>query len=344
MRWEIAAPITTLITYRAYSHGSLTPTGCLAAAATATVHALHPSPLPFILLLVFFTIGTAATKMKKEVKATLTLPSTGSHARTPSSAIGDVFSGGWNKNNPNEKQKARAESAASGQEPRSAIQVFANSGCVTLLCLVQVWIYGDDTSEKCFGAGGARDLILVGIIANYAAVMADTLSSELGILSPYKPRFILTLKEVPAGTNGGVTGYGFASGLVGALLVGAVSVLTLPRICNGGLEDHVGLVLLIGGWGALGSVLDSILGAILQASVVDRRSGKIVEAPNGGRVLYVKEKAESDGKPSRMLESGRDILDNNGVNILMAVVMTVGGIIGASHVLESPLSSLWMKI
>lgn len=37
-------------------------------------------------------------------------------------------------------------------------------------------------------------------------------------------------------------------------------------------------------WGALGSVLDSVLGGLLQASVVDKRSGKVVEGSGGRKV------------------------------------------------------------
>jgi hypothetical protein len=37
-------------------------------------------------------------------------------------------------------------------------------------------------------------------------------------------------------------------------------------------------------WGGLGSLLDSLLGGWLQASVVDRRTGKVVEGSGGRKV------------------------------------------------------------
>ena len=46
----------------------------------------------------------------------------------------------------------------------------------------------DPAGSLCFSWGG--DLLVVGIIANYAAVAADTFSSELGILSSGQPRLI----------------------------------------------------------------------------------------------------------------------------------------------------------
>lgn len=354
MRWNIAAPVTLYLVYRSYSHGSLTPLGIVAAAVTATLHALHPSPLPFTLLVTFFMLGTTATKIKAEVKATLTMSSTGSHGRAPhASAIGFVFSGGWNKTKEYHEQKQRAAGKpgsarvgpAGGQEPRSAVQVLANSACVSLLCLLHVYLYGTGYSKGqdisfCPTSNRMKDLILLGIIANYAAVTADTLSSELGILSQSKPRFILQpWTTVPPGTNGGVTFTGILAGGAGATVIGTVSALLLPAPGSGTLKDYLGLVLLTGGWGTLGSALDSILGALLQASVIDRRSGKVVEAPNGGRVLVLAketsiQQAKDKGNPSRAIGSGRDILDNNQVNFVMAATMTLGAI-GLASVLQS---------
>jgi hypothetical protein len=52
--------------------------------------------------------------------------------------------------------------------------------------------------------------------------------------------------------------------------------------------SRVQWVLAVTVWGALGSVLDSILGGLLQASVVDKRSGKIVEGTGGGKVCFIR--------------------------------------------------------
>jgi uncharacterized membrane protein len=124
-------------------------------------------------------------------------------------------------------------------------------------------------------------------------------------------------------------------------------------------------------------VLDSVLGALLQGSVVDRRTGKIVEGPGGERVLVstarwgrhakrevlhsernndqVLEKMKSqeaerpehaasaghDHDESRTLLVGMDWLDNNQINLLMAASMAFGGMALASWVWAIPLSSLW---
>lgn len=252
----------------------------------------------------------------------------------------------------------------------------------------------------CFSWGG--DLFVIGIIANYAAVAADTFSSELGILSKSEPRLItsLTLRKVPPGTNGGVTLLGLGAGLLGSLTIVTASMLFLPT-CDestalrrgGGVPwtaDNrrlfMGFLVL---WGALGSVLDSYLGAIFQRSVKDVRTGKIVEGDGGSRVLVSNEAEGSkkradikasllhgeaskpaedtseaavdessevadkfdpknkhrkpsfgDEQPSRTVENGWDLLDNNDVNFLMAVTMSVGGMAVASWYWELPWQSL----
>lgn len=210
------------------------------------------------------------------------------------------------------------------------------------------------SASACFQNGKSpADLLVVGIVANYAAVAADTFSSELGILSKSKPRLITspTFRVVPPGTNGGVTGTGLVAGVFGAFTVAATSAVLLP-FCEGtGLAERVWWTVAFTGWGALGSVVDSVLGGVLQASVVDKRTGKVVEGEGGKKVLVhphlraggstgfsgakatasasaaegVKRHSEVGTEhESRVVESGRDLLDNNAVNVLMAFVMSVG--------------------
>lgn len=64
MKPMIAVPAILALVYRAWSHGSLTPGGIVAAAITAVGHAYHPWNLPFALLCIFFLLGTKATKVR----------------------------------------------------------------------------------------------------------------------------------------------------------------------------------------------------------------------------------------------------------------------------------------
>lgn len=148
---------------------------------------------------------------------------------------------------------------------------------------------------------------MVGIVSNYAAVAADTFSSELGILSKTRPRLLTSwLRQVPPGTNGGITLLGTLAGLLGAFMVALTSTLLLPfcivepssKIGGGLSKDTAGFeggngwgwrermiwLLSMTIWGGMGSLLDSALGGWFQASVVDTRTGKVVEGSGGKKV------------------------------------------------------------
>ena len=89
-------------------------------------------------------------------------------------------------------------------------------------------------------------------------------------------------------------------------------------------------------WGGLGSLLDSALGGWFQESVVDSRTGKVVEGLGGRKVLVkearvVQQGKRSDEKPGRRVESGWGVLDNNAVNLLMAACMSVGAMVAVSR-------------
>ncbi|OTA89347.1 hypothetical protein M434DRAFT_14562 [Hypoxylon sp. CO27-5] len=388
MKAIIAVPATLALVYRAYSHKSLTPLGIFAAALTAAAHAIHPWNLPFVLLCVFFLAGTRVTKIKADVKARLTLSSQGT---------------------------------TGGEGPRTHVQVLANSlmaSILTLLHAYQLHARRDgvathrEISESSFCYKWGGDLLVIGIIANYAAVCADTFSSELGILSSSTPRLItsLSLRKVPRGTNGGVTLWGLIAGLLGSMIIVATALIFLP-FCGEDTEGKLGggeswslgqkatLAWGLSIWGALGSLLDSLLGGWLQRSVRDVRSGKIVEGDGGVRVLtssfdvdshapeQFEEKATTgpkakvlygegsnavekqpnpsqaneddssnkdpydpkdkhrsahfgDHKPTRVAESGLDLLDNNDVNFLMAFTMSVGAMALAGWYWNVPLDSI----
>lgn len=276
--------------------------------------------------------------------------------------------------------------------------VLANSGVASILILLHAYqlsqrderLVPSPDSEGCFPWGG--DLLVVGIVANYAAVAADTFSSELGILSKSRPRLITSwkLRQVPPGTNGGVTLWGLMAGLLGSLIIVTTSMALIPFCPPGSsvvggewsFKQRQRFTFAMTLWGALGSVLDSFLGGWLQQSVVDTRTGRIVEGVGGKRVLisragpnsmHFKKEAEirekiligddvnkkmtgmdkydakkkyrkssfGDEKPSRVVESGSlGLLDNNEVNFLMALTMSLGAMGVASWVWGVPMGSI----
>jgi uncharacterized protein (TIGR00297 family) len=119
---------------------------------------------------------------------------------------------------------------------RDAWQVLANGGVATVCALV-----------------GQRR----GLVGALAAAGADTWATELGLLSRATPRLITTLRPVPAGTSGGVTLLGMLGSVGGALVVGT------GYAGLGGGWSMLGRAV-IGGLG--GALIDSLLGATLQAS------------------------------------------------------------------------------
>ena len=245
----------------------------------------------------------------------------------------------------------------------------------------------------------------MGIIAHYAAVTADTLSSELGILSKSPPRLItsLSFRQVPPGTNGGVSLAGTLAGALGSAIIALSSTFLIPACTDTSalgsyvdgvwtLERRLIFAAAITLWGFLGSLLDSILGGLLQRTVKDRRTGKVIEGEGGERVLILSESTQSvfapiesavlsgeaeyavehtdatatagykpnkdsrknrfdakkrhrrasfgDERPSRIVESGHDLLDNNQVNLLMAAIMSFGAMAVAGYFWGIPLSTI----
>jgi uncharacterized membrane protein len=58
------------------------------------------------------------------------------------------------------------------------------------------------------------------LIAHHSTNLADTLASELGMLSKGNPILITSGKSVPRGTNGGVTFLGTVLSILGGVIIG----------------------------------------------------------------------------------------------------------------------------
>ena len=95
-----------------------------------------------------------------------------------------------------------------------------------------------------------------GFVGAIATATADTLASEIGVLS--KPILITSHEQVKPGTNGGVSVLGTSAGLIGALIIGVVSFLinVSPDL------THSIIIAIIAGM--VGCFADSLLGATLE--------------------------------------------------------------------------------
>jgi len=113
------------------------------------------------------------------------------------------------------------------------------------------------TAGNIIGNSGAAILALllnsqIAFFGAMSAALADTLSSEIGLLSKRKPKLITTFEEVPPGTDGGITPLGIAAAVLGAALIGSFYFTVNPDPLIAGA---------IGCAGIMGSLVDSYAGA-----------------------------------------------------------------------------------
>ncbi len=110
------------------------------------------------------------------------------------------------------------------------------------------------------GNSGAALIALVfaspiGFFAAVACALADTLSSEVGLLSKVKPRLITTFRHVAPGIDGAISSLGTTAAAFGALLIGAIYFL---------LFNDLKAFAIISFAGFFGMLADSMFGATLQ--------------------------------------------------------------------------------
>src|SRR5581483_8231219 len=103
-----------------------------------------------------------------------------------------------------------------------------------------------------------------GFVGALATAAADTWATEIGVRLGGRPRQVTTFAEVDAGVSGGITLHGSLGSVTGALLVG-----TCWRLCGG---DAAGPRTALAA-GVAGALLDSLLGATVQAMYRCRQCG-----------------------------------------------------------------------
>lgn len=145
------------------------------------------------------------------------------------------------------KQRIAADKFAK-TEQRDWAQTMANGGAVAALALLyaltgQPWIFA----------------AALGVLAT---VTADTWATELGTLSRTPPRLITTGRPVSAGVSGGVTLLGLSATAAGGLTIGLAALL-FTSLIDGAAARWAVLAALCAG--VIGSAVDSLLGATVQA-------------------------------------------------------------------------------
>lgn len=162
------------------------------------------------------------------------------------------------------RRKAGADAGTVKGSTRDAGQVLANGGAAALIALLFQPLGHHWSLET------PRYLLLL-YLAALATVNADTWSTEIGGLSASAPRLLSTWKTVAPGASGAITGLGLFAALLGSLVV------TLTGWVVWRLNAAEFVVVLWAGF--LGSLLDSMLGASVQALYRDPLTGKSTEQP-----------------------------------------------------------------
>jgi uncharacterized protein (TIGR00297 family) len=137
------------------------------------------------------------------------------------------------------KRRSGTAEAAGGR--RGARNALANCG-VAVACALLYALTSSDALAAAF-------------VASLGAAFADTAESEVGQLYGRAPRLITTLGKVPPGTDGAVSLAGTLAGIAAAALT-AVLGLAL------GLIDDPTSMLLVALAAFLGTVVDSLVGAL----------------------------------------------------------------------------------
>jgi uncharacterized protein (TIGR00297 family) len=187
---------------------------------------------------------------------------------------------------------------------RDLYQVLANGGMGMLMAVLFRL-----TNDPAWAAGFA---------VSFASSNADTWATELGVLSRRDPVSLVGFQLVPRGISGGVSLAGCAAALAGALFIAlgfAVGNLVL-RVISGGF---VPVVAFVTAGGFLGSLVDSLLGATLQA--------QYASAPGTGAPVIATERSVTDeGVPNRLVR-GLAFVNNDVVNFASCAAVSLAAVL-----------------
>ncbi len=186
---------------------------------------------------------------------------------------------------------------------RDIFQVFANGGVAMIATMCWHFLSSTWPNLEIFWY-----LIFLGAIA---AATADTWGTEIGAFSTHQPVSILTWKHVPQGTSGGLTIIGTSGALVGAFLIALAGKFSLLYFAN--IEMSWMTVLIISVVGLIGALVDSLLGATIQAQY---------QCPTCKKITEKQHHCDNENIP---LVSGHRAITNDIVNLSNTVA---GGLLG----------------
>jgi len=188
------------------------------------------------------------------------------------------------------------------------LKVLCNGGIAFKLSLLYLLDIGSADLPVDFRHQYRASWLGMAVLGAVACCNGDAWARELGLVLKGEPFLITTGQKVPRGTNGGVTPVGIFSSICGGLVIGFayfLGVFLSASSVDKDIAPNQLLVILVGGLGGLlGSLLDSLLGASLQFSGKDVKTGKIVEVVREGVIPI----------------SGKMFLDNNSVDMVSSIL------------------------
>lgn len=160
----------------------------------------------------------------------------------------------------------RAKGAAEGKlGERGWKNVFSNGGYAIPLALMSYM--------NPWGLGAYAYVAYLGAVSS---VFADTAATEVGLLSKKYPRLITSLKKVPHGTPGGITGYGMVAQLISPA---SITLVLLPIFYpNHGAPFMVNVLAMTLTSSIAGSMVDSMVGASIQGVYKCGKCSKVTES------------------------------------------------------------------
>ena len=246
-----------------------------------------------------------------------------------------------------EDVKSKLEESHTEGGQRNWVQVLSCSFFATLVAIAFYVIVGEDCHvsyngisasdqmsrvtfmdrEYTFHRQEAATLLWTMYVAHYSCAAADTWASEVGILSKEKPRLItaLLLREVPHGTNGGVSWLGTIASAAGGSFIGfcfwvlsRVSYFVPPVSAHNNIHVGSQYPMIFVGFiaGVVGSIVDSVLGGSLQATYYSNERKCIVKNRRG--IVCNGDSCTLD--TSVVHVCGFDLLSNEAVNWLSTVI------------------------
>lgn len=239
--------------------------------------------------------------------------------------------GSWSTKYKN-STKQRYDDTVVKSSCRGPVQVLAVSIIPTCCSVYHAIYYGPERSiqwaESSMSSHHHASMLSCAILAHHATGLADTLASEMGILSSVnavKSQPVLITqpwKYVPPGTNGGVTIQGLVWSMIGGFIIS--SFMILFDYCSGILIPESSFVLLLYGiiCGLLGSIIDSILGATIQATYYNIKTKQVLHHHHHPKCQKINN--HEDVIVHHIC--GIDFLTNEQVNFVsMAITSYIGG-------------------